>query len=856
MNKRQTRFATLAACLLAALTLNAAEEWKNFKVIVDANNPQHWKGTTLDTSITFKNEPTQRWEHGKNASVSLPLFPKDLTTHTHLLINLYSHKPVKRTFIIHLRADDPNSKGDDYYHHFFNINFSGWKQFLIPVKKLIAARNPLGLDKITSANLHAAGWHSTPHKEAIVNIASIQLVDYRSIFMTNAELFDAIDWTYPGLEEAAEAWKQKDEPKTAKLIADYFRNRTSITWPYNPQDNNRTFGYNKHAAETAARGEVSVVCVPYTFPDGNFDWFYNHTIADPKLPNNHEWQWQLNRMGFWPNMGAMYRMTKDETLAKAFVKQLRSWTEQCPPPRTSSGNHAGSSWRTIECGIRLLGSWPWAYAHFLKSPSFTDDDLLLFIRASVEQMRHLVKNPQTGNWLTMEMNGVYTCAAMFPELKEAKQARLFAIDKIYQDIKTQFLPDGAQFELTPGYHQVALGNVMALPTKAKSFNLTDELPKDFTQLLEKAYDFNLNLMTPNGSLPKYNDSWECNVPGSLDFALDFFPERQDFQYIATKGKQGKKPGYTSVFLPWAGYAALRSGWNSDDTYIGFDAGPLGNGHYHQDKLNLVIYKGKDELLFDDGGGCYESSPFRSYATTAFGHNVILVDGLPQVRNPRDKKNKVVDKPIHIPWFSTPECDFASANYTDGFGNDTNKIVTHTRQLLYLKPDVLVVCDILQPNDDKPHTYQQRWNINATQLNQFLPNHPAQVTERPEGAANLATIPLLISGWNPDDPQAGSFKTKCVSQQTEPEVLGWYVIKDAGPYRPATTFCLEQAGTGAKLFMTMFITLEPGEKVPVKNVTQLSPNQAEVTFTDNRKLVLTAPTTPSDKLMFQFVEAND
>ena len=46
---------------------------------------------------------------------------------------------------------------------------------------------------------------------------------------------------------------------------------------------------------------------------------------------------------------------------------------------------------------------------------------------------------------------------------------------------------------------------MALPNKARLFNRLDEIPPDFVKLMEKAYDFNLRLMLPNGSLPQYND---------------------------------------------------------------------------------------------------------------------------------------------------------------------------------------------------------------------------------------------------------------------------------------------------------------------------------------------------------------
>ena len=77
----------------------------------------------------------------------------------------------------------------------------------------------------------------------------------------------------------------------------------------------------------------------------------------------------------------------------------------------------------------------------------------------------------------------------------------------------------------------------------------------------------------------------------------------------------------------------------------------------------------------------------------------------------------------------------------------------------------------------------------------------------------------------------------MSQQVEPEVLGWYVIKDAGPYRPAATICHTVKGNGIRRFLTMFVILEPGEESPIKSVKQLSDKSAEVAFADGRVMTV-------------------
>jgi len=152
---------------------------------------------------------------------------------------------------------------------------------------------------------------------------------------------------------------------------------------------------------------------------------------------------------------------------------------------------------------------------------------------------------------------------------------------------------------------------------------------------------------------------------------------------------------------------MRSGWDKDANYLCFDAGPLGYGHVHQDKLNVVVWSYGREILFDGGGGNYENSQWRRYDTDTFSHNTILVDKLPQRRSTRDRWAGVSKEPMDAHWKSTDVYDFASGIYNEGYGKEDNRPMRHTRQVLFIKPDMFLIADILTPNDNKEHSYQAR-----------------------------------------------------------------------------------------------------------------------------------------------------
>ena len=649
--------------------------------------------------------------------------------------------------------------------------------------------------------------------------------------LSDQELLQAVILDTPGLEAAKRAGGGHDVAAAKAALGAYLRARTSVPWTINPVVADRSrIKYNGQSAADALAGKVQVVALWHTFPQAEINWFYNETDGRPGLPHNNEWTWQLNRMAWWEDLGRAYQATGDERYARTFVQQFRSWLTQCPPP-AHVDQRPGSAWRTIECGIRMRGSWPDAFYTFLHSPAFTDDDLADFLKVCLEHARYLRAHPTTGNWLTMEMSGLYTVGAVFPELTEAAEWRQFAADRLYRDMAVQFLPDGAQIELSPGYHNVALSNVLAIPETARVVGRTNELPHGYAARMERAYDYDLYLMTPDRSLPKFNDSWPENVPHDMAQAARLFPARPDFAWVATAGTKGTPPPEASHAFPYAGYFVMRSGWQPDANSLFLDAGPLGYGHVHQDKLNVVVWAYGRELLFDSGGGSYETSKWRDYATDTFSHNTVLVDGKPQRRQTRDRAANVSRAPIDVHWQSTPVFDFAQGLYDEGYGTEADRSATHRRRVLFVKPDLFVVSDTLTPADAAPHTYQARWHLLPTHTDTDAATQA--VTTTAAGQPNLAVVPLLTEG----------LEVRVLSAQTTPELLGWDVRKDLDPeYVPATTVLHTRHGIGVQRFLTLLLPLRPAAASPVREVQADGPDAAHVTLTDGRRLTVSQDAT--------------
>ena len=317
-------------------------------------------------------------------------------------------------------------------------------------------------------------------------------------------------------------------------------------------------------------------------------------------------------------------------------------------------------------------------------------------------------------------------------------------------------------------------------------------------------------------------------------AVENFPGRSDFKWVASDGAEGTAPGFTSIFLNRAGHAVMRSGWGRDDNYLLFRLGPLGMGHQHQDKLEVVVWPYGRELLFDSGGGSYEHSKWRQWAISSLSHNCVVVDGMGQNRStassdPWHDADLVSQGPIDGHWESNERFDFASGEYAEGYGPERVKPAAQQRDVLFLKPDLYVVADRLRPNDEAMHSYQARWNLLTTERTVDPVSHALVTTDA--GQANVAIVPLLSKG----------LEVAAVTAQEDPEILGWNVrVYDLPRRVPATTLLHTVTAAGPQLLLTLIVPLRPGQASPVAGVVAGADGRsATVTYTDGRKFLISA-----------------
>lgn len=566
---------------------------------------------------------------------------------------------------------------------------------------------------------------------------------------------------------------------------------------------------SRETADRACQGDVTIVNVPWHFPGGKIDWFFNPTLETP--PVNHEWLWQLNRMNFWRDMCAAYQETGDEKYAKAFNDQLYSWIAGAGT-YGEEWNAPGSVWRTIETGLRMMYSWALTFEIFRHSPHFTDENICLMVSSMYRHALHLQKNHRPrNNWLLMEMSGLYTFGALFQEFSCAAEMRHYASQKFSEAAMFQILPDGMHDELSPDYHSVLLSCAFAFCRIAQCEKIQSELPEEFMEKLELSFESALKMATPSLTSPRTNDCFTIPVSSKMKRAHLLFPGRKDFLWGATNRKEGEEPAFPegcSALLPWAGFAVMRSGWGDDAAYCCFDGGALGMGHMHQDKLNINIFKGADELIYDDGGGQYEQSCHRAYGVNSSSHNTVLVDGLLQRRSAPRK----LETPEGMHWVSNENFDYAKSSYEDEYGPlvlcgadlevPLTKPAVHTREVRFYKPDFFCVKDTLNSLDGAPHTYEMRLHMDTLKVDSY-PRHEKGFLSDFGSTYDILVLPLF-----PEE-----VETALLSGVDTPPMGGWFVGRNDRDLHKSTTLTMIIAGKRDCTFATLLIPVKRSEEMP-------------------------------------------
>ena len=551
----------------------------------------------------------------------------------------------------------------------------------------------------------------------------------------------------------------------------------------------------KRRAEEIMDYRLSSCGMPHHFTDHKVDWDLNPTFNKYK-----EWTWQLSRHPFWTTLAEYYTATGDEKAVTVWIDMISSWFDQALVPE-KAGPGATHCWRTIEAGIRMSG-WSRQIAAFAKSPQVTDEFLTRYFISIWEHGWRLRNNSTHGNWLLMELHGLLRITLLYPFLNDAPEWKAYALKLLGEEFSRQVYPDGFQYELATGYHGVVISNYLGVFDLYEQLGL--EKPEFIRKGLEKMFEVYVRLATPNGGTPTLNDGGSMDVARWCRTAAKLYPQRADFRWFATEGKEGAPPDYLSTVFPWAGAVVFRTSWAKDAVWGYMDASPFGRGHQHEDKLNFVMRAYGKQLLTEGGNYMYDSSDCRKYVLSTRAHNTIRVDGFDQNRRRTYRwKDADINVKADVEFSASPARDVAHSVYKDGYGPQ-QKPVTHDRTVLFLKEEpglapFFVVIDRLSAPNDRPHAFEIMWHLEECKL----------AIDGQNFTGDFGNGLGLVAATSD-----ASAKITDMKGQHEPYFQGWMPIWIGGPHehRPIPTPVVQGTFSGAKRIVTVLYPYRDGKNM--------------------------------------------
>ncbi|RMF60350.1 MAG: hypothetical protein D6743_15085 [Calditrichaeota bacterium] len=549
-------------------------------------------------------------------------------------------------------------------------------------------------------------------------------------------------------------------------------------------------------ADAILRREFTLWDVTKTLPR-EIDWYKNPT-------RDKVWLFALNEFEWLWDVVAAYVLTGDEKYARDFEEIMENFLDRVPTIPWK--NERDPVWRLIGAGLRMSGSWVDAFYVFLPSRTVKPETKLRMLSAIYYHAQFLehFRSPSL-NHLIQESYGLLKVGAMFPEFRMASTWVEIAVKRLDWDVTVDVYPDGGYTEASTFYHRYVIRLLQTILEFSEGHNVT--LTQNFYRQLEKMYDFLLYTARPDGRMPQVNDGFHAKVLRKLFRRPAAQFQRQDYVYFATDGKQGTAPDKISAAFPYTGLYVMRSDWSHGARYLLFDGGLFGSAHGHEDKLSFELFAYGRPFILEAGTYTYVYNKWHKYFESSFAHNTVVVDGKSQLRF-FDKKRWVTQphRPLPNTWISNDDIDFIESRYDRGYGNVKEKIdgsVSHTRRLLFVKPDYWVLWDVLKGKGK--HRYEQLFHFAPLRL-RVLENK-AVVTKN-QGAANLLLYPLFTHGL-------------AVRQEigAENPIQGWISPK-YGEKEPAPAVVYSKKGPVPETFADLLFPLRPGESPENISVTAL------------------------------------
>ena len=426
-----------------------------------------------------------------------------------------------------------------------------------------------------------------------------------------------------------------------------------------------------------------------------------------------EYLYQMARFSAWGAVDTEYWLTQDNTYAykaqrivEDYITDVGNWKSTSLYFTYDENGIRGGFPRSLDVAFKNNAFCQFALDELLKSPYATADYCTALLKNIWDTAHYqtVYHTTDATNWRQYEFESLLYASVFVPEFKDALEGdnwRAMASEVLESALFTNVMSDGSYIEGTGQYSVTSFVNFKEY--KEFMYKNDASVTEAYDRLLLLNAYYNVLMYHADGTSLQYGDEALSTRSASLFTDLAEWYGDTELEYIATFGKSGTEPDWTSRHFPDSAVTTMRTDWSADSPYL-FTNVRGGGGHSHSDDNAVVVSAYGRVLLNDAGIFTYSASdPYRQWGVTSRAHNTVVINDKDQVRSGNGPRTtgKVYD------WSTNSEFDFLSQSTPQNTGFE------HRRTITYLKPDIWIVSDLMTPdssNRNQANNYKQIWHM--------------------------------------------------------------------------------------------------------------------------------------------------
>lgn len=673
-----------------------------------------------------------------------------------------------------------------------------------------------------------------------VTVRSISVADAEEWMPADDFVMANLNYDHPAMIEVKAARDAGDMEQAKARLIRYFRTRSEPRGPKYDQEMARVTAHGKEANWR----EVSDNAIDGIY--AKLSWFHGFSEPGELCRENGLPRWErdpgfLNRHYHWVVMTYAWEHTRDEKYARRLADEVIDYVQQEPTVWYDNPNLGGQLdvidgsvinehmlW-TGNVGRRLELTWWQMFEVMRKAEAFSDEAIFHYLDGVIRQCRLLTNPTIFQEWDDSGLHGAMALTKsgmLFAVCDEAPLWSRVGWDRINTVMDVQFHPDGSHVSLSTGYEWATIKGFEEFYLYVKESGGT--VPEKMETLIADMYFHPFAITRPDFGNVNLNDGGWSDLTHLAKEAAEMFPEREDYQFFASKGEAGAEPNPASMYFPNAGQYVFRTGWGPEEKYLFFGAGPWGASHGKMDALNVYAAYGPHLLIRNAGHAAYSGVGNTVHAGKSLSFNVLSPDWAQENSVPHWKQEKAIGfTPPQRRFVNNEHFDYGEGSFTYGWHKPGVHIQGKwVRQVIFVKDTdpkrtgYYVVIDTVEPATNRPTTWRHPWHLTAA--NPQLRKEDSSIIVN-EGGVAMQVLPI--------DPE-GDMSVRIIRGKEEPELLGWRVYGESASPWNVPTYEWPAENTFSKAWI---IQMQANEKNwPVQSVQALpSNNPGEIIFKVHR-----------------------